>query len=321
MVTFIATIIIVILALIAFSLGLLLSLPKELRVTQSQVLQHPQKRIAEMVSNLNLWHKWNPWLLHDPESDRSNESEHSWNSQFFGKGRIDAKNGVQNNKLHFAAEFKGIQSKVEIDWDGNDSTTEITWRIHSALPWYRRWQQFRLQHLLKQDLQLGLFLLDNLLEESPEIFRIEFGNRVERSEALGISQHFFGSFDELSDYASEAFDKLFGELKEQQQASAPLTAYHKVDLTSMTTECEFFIPVNDVAEGQISSRLPGGTYYRIDYFGAYRHLELVWNQSIQHLLSIGLRIDRNRPYLEEYLTNPQDGAEDAMHTVLYLPIK
>ncbi|WP_319381017.1 hypothetical protein [Thiomicrorhabdus sp.] len=321
MVTFIATLIIVVLALLAFALGLLLSLPKELRVAQSRVLQHPERQVAELISNLNLWHKWNPWLLHDPQSGSSEESAHHWNSHFFGKGRIESDKDIQGDSLHFMAEFKGVPSRVEMHWEEQDSETELTWKINGRLPWHQRWKQFKLQNQLKQDLQLGLLLVENQLAESPETFRIKFGNRVELAEVTGISQHFFGNFDEIGDYASEAFEQLFAKLTVSQQPQAPLTAFHKVDLISLTTECEFFIPLHEIEPGQEASHLPGGAFYRIDYYGAQRHLELVWNQALQHLQATGIRIDRSRPYLEEYLTDPKTTAEDAMHTVLYLPIK
>ncbi len=162
------------LALLFIVAGLLSS---RYSVERSIVVDVPVDSVFNIVSDLNTWTNWNPWLQVDTTmrsnivlTDSISGSYWEWKSQHLGSGKLTISNAIKPNKIDakmvfFMPKKSTIDEYWSFDPEGNDST-EIIWRHDGDLSYpIGRIMGLLSDNLLGPTFEEGLHNLKNYLEK------------------------------------------------------------------------------------------------------------------------------------------------------------
>ena len=316
----------------------LLSLPGAYHVSKSRTMNVPVEQVFDRVLDFQSWSEWSPWIMHDADthlefSDKITEvgGYYSWESRTIGSGKmthaaIDKSNHIEQ-KIEFIKPFRSV---CKITWDfthPQEDQIEITWGMQGKMPFLFRFMTKNVKKMVGLDYEMGLLMLNHLLDKKSDKFEMEFVGETTRSDSTVIYEACSGSKQSLPETMEKAFGGLFEKLKEKniKNTGPSLTAYHKVNIGKdhFVYDCAFPVDPSDDSDSQsLIKSYPGGKYFKVCYRGSYNYMEHAWYASMSHLRITKRKFDKSRPCLEVYevekttAKTPNDYVTD-----IYLPIK
>lgn len=328
-------IIIVVLAIIAFAIGFLTSIPGHYQVTESRTLKTSAANAYNKIRDFKTWSEWSPWLLHEPDteltfSDHCDQEggHYSWDGKFVGTGTLTHNKFIDNESIEQTIEFiRPFKSSSQVSWQFDaisDNEVEISWSMKGFTPWYMRWMTlfFSMEKMISNDYQLGLLMLDRILCEHSGEFAINFIGETEKEGIHGIYQEYQGKLEGLSEVMEKGFTALAEQIKNENLSvtSVPLSTYRDTNPKTMTSTCHMVVPVEPASQDN-EIDIAGGSFFKIEYKGSYEHLPLVWHAAMSHVFMTKQKFDKNAPSMEIYITDPEQVAPDDAITELYIPLR
>ena len=104
----------------------------------------------------------------------------------------------------------------------------------------------------------------------------------------------------------------------------PFSIYNKMDITKKTCIYTIGMPVEAAAEighGVVCTERPACKALKLTHTGAYRHLGNAWATAISDMRYAKLKEDKKNPPFEIYINDPENTAEAALITEIYMPVK
>lgn len=308
----------VVIALVIIIVFLGLIAPKTYEVERSIVICAPKNQVFFHVQFWNNWKDWSPWAEEDSTmqvtvegADGAKESLQRWTGEKAGKGEMINTGVKLNERIDYHLKFFDpweSESDGYIRVEEKNGTTEVTWGFYgeSTFPWNILNLFVSMDKMVGKDFEAGLDLLKSLCEaEMEEVldYTIEKGTFPSRTYAT-IQKEL--PMNEMSDFFSQSFPKLFEILAENQiQPAGPPCGIHlKWDEEAGRFRVAVAAPVRKKKklEGIEMISLPKATTYSVDYYGPYE-------KSSRAHFAVELYFSRNNliikpPVIEEYLTDP-----------------
>ncbi len=334
-------ILIVLAVIVVGGLLYLYSLPADYKVSRTRTMHVSAEKVFNRVLDFRSWGEWSPWLMHEPTAERKfgDEAEvtevggfYTWSGKAIGAGKLTHV-GIEKpvhieQKIEFRKPFRSV---CKVEWafattqKGGAEFTEVTWSMQGRMPFLFRFMTKKMDGMIGMDYEMGLLMLNRLLDGRADRFELDFTGKVSRPASIAAYAACSGSMSELAVTMKQAFDKVFGILKQRniQPVGPAFAAYHKVNMkkTHCTYDCA--IPVDEsVGDTTYTKNYPGGEYFKIRYRGGYDYMKHVWYAAMSHVRMNKYKWDRSRPPLEVYekdmtkTDTPNDYVTD-----IYVPIK
>jgi len=315
--------------------GYLASLDGRYQVDRSIVIKREPQQVFDRVRDFRGWQEWSPWLLHEPDATLE-FSEHpdqengwySWDGRMVGAGTVSHSRFDTPSRIDQQIVFtRPIRSVVSVAWrfepcaDG----TRVHWLMDGRMPFLFRFMTAKTQAMISKDYELGLAMLNGVLDPSAEHPRLEFCGDTRLAPWHSLAYDWSGSFDDMPAEMQQRFPALAAEVERQGRVPAgpAFTAYHRVD--GRDTQCSMAIVVDSEVEaggGMELQDLGGGRYFKVSLRGSYAFLEMAWYSANAHLRMHKLKRDERRPSLEIYENDPRSVSDsNELLTTLYLPLK
>lgn len=325
----------VLLLVIVGAILYLASLDGRYKVTKSLIIKRHQRTMFAKIMDFESWSSWSPWLLHEPDAKVTYSSKcsevggsYSWDGSMIGAGKLTHERAEDSHEIIQKIEFtRPFRSQSKVSWlfeNIDNDATKVTWDMEGQMPFLFRFMASSIAPAVGNDYELGLNLLNGVMDADSEHPQIEFSGITQIDDQKCLCKPFAGNMMEFQKVIESTYTKL-----QQQAASAatgsPFVAYHKVNLKKDYYELDFALPIADdnVAPGDFESKeILGGKFFCTNMSGDYRFIKLVWNCAFNHARMCKHRIDKNRPSLEIYTTNPLEVKHsNELVTRICLPIK
>lgn len=311
----------------------LIRLPNGYRVERTQQFARTRQEMQAYVLNYQRWQEWNPWLLHDPQTElnffgKSGEigSGYGWQSERIGQGKITTDAIEPEHRIaQTLTFFKPFKSQALVCFEfhevANDpGACELRWVMDAKVPLPMRPFLPMFKHTIGMDFELGLARMAGALDTNAPHPRITFIGVCTRPAQTVIKRSYSGPMKDLPDF----FAKAYPELSLQAGHTAigqPLAAYHKIEIKDNTTRCDAGLPVNDGYLGLDTQAMGAGKYFHVRLQGDYRFLGATWNAAMGHVRMQKHKLDKRRPALEVYTNQTGDVANsNELLTELFVPI-
>lgn len=333
-------IIYVIVAILAAALvgGLLYlySLPADYTVSRSREMDVAGEKIFNSVLDFKSWPKWGPWLPHAPNtkleysSNLTQEGGHyTWQSKVIGAGKLTH---VKIEKPHYIEQkiefIKPIRGVCKVEWEFapiKGGKTKVTWTMHGRVPFFFRFMTKNLDRMIGLDYEMGLIMLNRLLDAKADLLRLEYTEIVSRPGCRGVYEACSSSLKELATVMPKAYDRVSANMdKRKIKAIGPaFTAYRKVDMRKLHAQYDCVVPVADsVQDTTYAQTYAGGKYMKVRMYGSYAYMEHAWHSAMNHMRMKKYKMDKKRPSLEVYEVDMLKAKSPNEYvTDLYVPIK
>ena len=308
--------------------------PKELKTSQSIVINTVPYVVFDQVNNLEHWNSWSPWKLRDPNMEQEfsenpvgKDAIVRWKSESEGAGEQTIVESKAPGRIKIALVFA--------DWDGitysnwkfekeGENSTKVTWDLEgSELPFFIRPLGFNWNADIKNDYREGLLNLKAICESFPqknENLRVKIvetktimyiGKRL-RVDAAEIGSEMGKAFNEIIDYLSKGGHKISGK---------PFSIYYNSEpedfdiLVALQIEKEIE-STNDFETGV----LPAGHAAMISHFGNYYNLPATYHIIREWLQDENYQIIGNS--WEVYINDPASEPDSSnLETRIFIPIR
>jgi hypothetical protein len=304
-----------------------------LNVNRSIRIRATADRVFEAVRDFRGWPRWSPWLICEPEcrvTYAEDGTSYRWEGRVVGSGEISRTSEDAPRSLGFRLVFeKPFRSASEVGFrfeDRGDGTTEVTWTMDGALPWFLFWMARPMAAFLGMDYERGLAMLREIMETGEVPSRLEF---------LGTGVHPGGGYvgvrtrsaiADIGPAMEAAFARLEAGMAERdlRPTGKAFTLYHRWDVVNGTAESTAAYPVDGRVEGwaedgRVSGHLPAVETDRIRHTGPYRFLGNAWSAAMARAQA-GVIRRRGRPDpFEVYETAP--GEPGLPVTTVHVPVR
>lgn len=323
-----------ILILIAALIWLTLQ-PAEFEVSRTRVINAPIDKAYNSIRDLTTWEQWSPWVMHEPETKityaatvSEEGSWYEWDGKFIGAGRLQHESLSTNRKIKQKIRFtRPMQSESDVYWTFEEDAqgTKVTWGMKGRMPFFFRWMNAKMDTWVGNDYSIGLALLAGYLgdEENPVAFK--FHNVVTQPAIHYMYESYAGTIDDMPAAMREGFSKLMAAVEHQglEMEGDPFSVYNKFKLKKNYVECHMGIPLKASArvDGFPVADLPEQKYSRTEMQGSYDYFELAWHSAFSHIRMFKQKFEWRKPFLERYLTSPDEASGLELRSYLDIPVK
>lgn len=310
--------------------------PKEIKTTQSIVINRVPYVVFDQVNNLTHWNSWSPWKLRDPDMEQK-FSENPigtgaivrWKSESEGSGEQTIVESTAPGKIKLALVFD--------DWDGttysnwkfekeDENNTKVTWNLEgSALPFFIRPLGFSWNADIKKDYNEGLINLKAVCESVPqknENLRVKI---VETKSIIYIGKRLNVNAAEMGTAMGTAYKKINEYLAKEdlKYSGKPFSIYYKSEIESKDFDILAAMPIENEIESTKDFEtgiLPAGNAATISHFGNYYNLPATYHIIREWLQNEDYQIEGNS--WEVYITDPYNESDSSKwETRIYFPIR
>jgi hypothetical protein len=322
----------IIVGLVIVALIYLASLDGNYRVRRGLQIDAPVKAVFAAIRDFKTWPEWNPWLLHEPDTEivysencHQEGGFYRWDGKLVGAGRLTHLRINPESSIDQQIEFiRPFKSRNQVNWyfENKNGSTIVEWEMIGSLPFLFRFMRNRIEPMISKDYDLGLALLSGyLLPELPHPSILFCG-----MESLDNFQYwsipFSGNLREMQAIRKSGLIAL--ESAAGENAGLSLTIYSEIDWQQLHYRGEIAIPVTESSSesNYIIRQFGGGNYYKLMVQGDHQFLPLAWYAAFSHCRMHKIKLDKSRPSLEIYHDNPES-IEDSnrIKTILYVSIK
>ncbi|MEM6468293.1 MAG: SRPBCC family protein [Planctomycetota bacterium] len=295
--------------------------------------------VFNTIADFKTWPEWSPWLLAEREaklefSDAPAEANgwYSWDGEVVGAGKMqhvelsppDGNSGFIRDQLNFLRPWKSeAQIRMNIA-KTDDSKTELTWSMDSAVPFFLFFMKSMLTAMIGMDYDRGLRMLKEHIESGTihSETSVDGESQFDGVTIVGLSETC--SLDDVGPSMQKLMESVKEKLgdecaKDQQWVSL----YHKLNFK--TREMQFTTGVYVEADsktptGLVRKNVPATRTFQVSHRGTYQHLGNAWFAAHQHLQAKKLKANRKLPGVEVY-TGSMDGPAEDRVTEIHIPLK
>jgi len=125
-------------------------MPK-MKVIKSIYIDSAPEKIYPIISDLNNWQEWSPWVIAEPRAQLNVSSDgkfHEWDGDIIGAGNLKIQDEVENQSVTMALNFlKPWKSKAVTSFTlkKKKKGTEVVWTMDSSLPFFLFWMKKQME--------------------------------------------------------------------------------------------------------------------------------------------------------------------------------
>ena len=257
-------------------------------ISRTKVINAPIDDTYEAVADLTKWEAWSPWLIMEPTAKvtvADDGQSYGWVGERVGEGHMSITDMVPNQSvrydLTFLKPFKS-QAKVGMDIKAIGDTSEVTWTMDSALPFFMFFMKNIMETFVGMDYERGLNLLKDYVEDGEVHSKLNFIGEHDYAgcDYVGIKREC--SLDAMPNHMKEDFERLGPwAAKNGLNPAKMFNIYHKFDPMKGICHYTAAVPITDN-----SLKYPNdficGTHaptklYILEHVGPYHHLGNAWS--------------------------------------------
>lgn len=302
-------------------------------VLRSITIQAPIENIYDVLSNFNHWTAWSPWLVMEPEAKvqvSGDGKSYQWFGKRVGEGKMQILSEQKNKQINYSLNFiKPWKSKAEVSFllTEKEGAVEVSWAMHSQLPFFLFWMKKMMIAFLSMDYDRGLNMLKDLVEQGSVPSKLEFKGISDfpTTEYIGIKTQC--SHSTIGDCMARDFTQLQEYIQAQpdMQNTQPFSIYHKWDIVKQTVEYTAAIPLTSklttAPTGFILGQVPATKTYTIRHIGPYEHIGNAWSTLYNMQQNKELKCQKNIHPFEVYVNDPTNTDKNDLITDISFPIK
>lgn len=312
----------------------LVSLDGDYTVEKKHLIDADIQTVFDALDDFRSWPSWSPWIMHEPDcpleyGEENGQPWYSWNGNIIGSGRMqrtltNSPSRLEND-LAFFKPFKS-EATTHFDLKEIDGKTEVTWTMHSRMPFLMRFMIPMMKKLIGSDYSLGLAMLAGKLNPNSEYPQITFVGETELEATDYLCKEFSGGVEAMAETMKTEYPKLIEHIQQtdEDNLKQSFAVYHKANIKTMHFECDIAVSTNKTVESGTykTKHLPAKKYFQVDVLGNYEFLELAWFSAMGHLKMRKIKIDNKAPSLEVYVNDPNSVEyTNEIKTSLYIPLK
>jgi predicted transcriptional regulator YdeE/uncharacterized protein YndB with AHSA1/START domain len=308
------------------------------QIERSVEVSAPPAKVFDTIADFNVWKRWSPWLISDPEANvtvTGNPGEagqlYTWEGEVTGSGEMRLLEADRGRHLKIDLRFlKPFKSTAAVAFDfqpGPSGGTRVKWRMEGSMPWFLFWMIPMMKTFLGMDFHRGLLMVKDWVE-SGRIDSKVTPHEVEQVGPMRVfgvrAQAHVEAVGPEAKPALERCERLFDQ-HGLQRTGACLAAYHKMDVKRGMLDFTIGFVVSDTValpagSGLSEWRLPLCRAFRVEHLGAYHHLGNGW--SVANTLARHRKLKQsNAGAFEVYRSTPKDAPPGSQRVDIYLPLK
>jgi predicted transcriptional regulator YdeE len=282
--------------------------------------------VYKVISNLNFWQNWSPWLIMEPECKvtvREDNKYYQWEGKRIGSGNMLITSEKENESvamdLVFLKPWKS-QSKVRFELKPQADVTEVNWYMEGSLPFFMFWMKTMMENFIGMDFDRGLNMLKEYVEDGEVHSKLEFKGTSDFAHTKYIGIKSTCSMKELGDKMSQDFAKL-GEWMGQNADISDgkmFSLYHKWDMAKGRVVYTAALGVNRIPDnlptGFVIGEIPATKIITIRHIGPYHHLGNAWSTAFSMHRGKEFKPKKSIPPFELYINTPMDTDAKALIT-------
>ncbi|MCF2949046.1 SRPBCC family protein [Paraglaciecola aquimarina] len=293
----------------------------------------PIDNIFKILTNFNHWQAWSPWLIMEPDAKvqiSGDGKSYQWFGSRVGEGKMEILSEQKNNQIIYSLNFfKPWKSKAEVSFllsDKQDSV-EITWTMHSKLPFFLFWMKKMMIAFIGKDYERGLLMLKAIAEQGEVPSKLEFKGVSESPSITYIGIKTECSQSEIAEAMGRDFNDLANYLEGHKDLinGQALSIYHKWDMVKKVVEYTAAIPVRLFPQQRSSkyiyAQIPATKKYTIKHTGPYVYLGNAWSTLYNMQQNKELKCNKHIPPFEQYMNEPNITPHNELVTEVNFPIK
>lgn len=311
----------------------------KLYVERTITISKPAANVYGIISDLGQWNVWSPWMHSEPTaktvlSGKAQQvgQNQSWDGEVIGSGKMTIEQLETNQKVHIKLEFftpwKSVSSVTfSIQSEGADKT-KVSWVMNGSIPWFMFFFKNMMVSYMSYDFDRGLGMLKEYAETGTVTSKsIYQGQKSQQSfQVTGITNTC--AISDLSKCMQSDYNQMTqmmqkGELTQPKKAMA---IYHKFDIPKGV--CEYTAAY--VYDAEQNVKTPAGFEVKkvsphkalvVDHYGPYRHLGNPWSMAMSYQRGKKMKLRKDVPMYEIYVTMPDGRPEKDIHTQILMPVK
>jgi len=302
-------------------------------VERSTVINAPRGQVYATVRDFRQWPTWSPWLVCEPACQLSFDEDtrgYSWNGEIVGEGKIRITEESEPDSIRYQLEFlKPWKSTADVQFrfEEENGQTEVTWSMHSSLPFFLFFLKGMMTGMIRMDYDRGLLMLKDLVEtdEIPTFTELLGPQSFEGLAYVGVRSQC--NMSEVGMSMERDFKDLIAKMEQAnlEPSAKPFSIYHQWNLGKASVDYTIGVPVAetpaDLPLNVISDRLPDCEAFVLKHTGAYRHLGNPWSIGYAHARAKKFAINKQIPPFETYENDPANVDETELVTHVHFPIK
>ena len=141
-------------------------------ISRTKVIDASINDVYGAVADLTKWEAWSPWLIMEPTAKvtvADDGQSYGWVGERVGEGHMEITDAVPNQSVRYDLTFlKPFKShaKVGMDIKAVGDTSEVTWTMDSALPFFMFFMKNMMEAFVGMDYERGLNLLKDYVAVS-----------------------------------------------------------------------------------------------------------------------------------------------------------
>jgi len=305
-------------------------------VSRSIEINVPAATVQQSLTDFRQWPEWSPWLCTEPEAKVDYRGQagqlghgYDWQGKLTGEGGMTLTGdepGHLKMDLMFLKPFKS-QAKISFEVaERGAGSSHVTWSMDSSLPFFMFFMTGTMNAMIAADYDRGLRMLKEKLEtgtisSSTEVIGLV---DIEPTDFVGVAAQ--SSMANIGPSMEASFKKVMDSLTASELTAngAPLSVYKKMDLKK--SHCDYIagIPIdaaNSTLDGLDMGRILPGRAYKVIHKGSYLHLGNAWATAIAHQRDQKLKLSKQQPVFERYLTDPNETPANEQITEIYIPLR
>lgn len=302
-------------------------------VLRSITIQAPIDNIYKVLNNFNHWGAWSPWLIMEPEAKvqiSGDGKSYQWFGKRVGEGKMKVLSEQKNNKIDYSLNFiKPWKSKADVSFilTEKEGAVEVSWAMHSQLPFFLFWMKKMLIAFLSMDYDRGLTMLKDLLEQGEVPSKLVFKGVSDNpaTDYIGIKTQC--SLSAIGDCMERDFSQLQEYIQAQPDTpnTQPFSIYHKWDIVRKTVDYTAAFPLTSIPQsvptGFILDQVPATKIYTIRHIGPYEHIGNAWSTLYNMQQNKELKCHKKFHPFEVYVNDPANTDKNDLITDVSFPIK
>lgn len=303
-----------------------------LNFKKSILINAPPEEVFRVISNLEKWRPWNPWLVTEPDAQvevAPGGKAYSWRGKRIGTGSVriisETAPGDISLALKFVTPYKS-KSKVVFRIEREDEGSRVFWSMDGSLPFFLFFLKDTMVSLLGRDFDRGLLMLKDFVETGSVPAQLELLGEANFAGCSYVGVTTECRMEDIAAKMPDDFIKLGAWAKETstQFSDKGMSVYHEWDMAKGTCRYTTAFPVDEAPStlppGFESGKMPALKVWQIKHTGSFRHLGNAWNTGMIMARSKEFRVNKEFPPFERYITMPGEVSEEKQEVLVCFPI-
>lgn len=317
-------------------------MPKQLKVSDSIIVNAPAQYAFKQVNDLHNWESWSPWADMDTtmvveyhDGGIGQDASYSWTSENMGDGSLKITESKASESITTAIDF-GPMGTAKGSWtfEPTDEGTKVTWGFTGSESGYLgRYMNVFMKGPLQKQFKQGLSSLKTAAEQAAE--EGHASPDIELTEKQLPVQKAIATMAKDVKIPDEMTSELFGENflaittfiqlnKNIEMSGQPYSRYHKWDEEAGLADIEFGIPVSGEMSATNDTTMQlveiGGKVLENIYYGPYDENGPVYEKAYQYMEAKNIQ-PAGSPW-EVYITDPGEEPDTSKwETRIYFPVE